>query len=233
MVEYNATKIKATKRMFLSDLNRIFDSLSFLAPVLVRGKIFLQQLWQLKFEWEKPLPEDLKIKWENVYKELKHLSYQSIPRNYIPSVSVEVEIHGFCDASEEGFGAAIYVRSKDEMENWNLRLLCTKTRVAPLKSSTILRLELCGALTLAHLAKKTAEAWECGKEEIHLWTDSMVVLGWINSQSCRLKTYVLNRIEQILEISERQQWRYVKTDENPADVLSRGIAPKELQNNKL
>jgi len=140
-----------------------------------------------------------------------------------------VQLHGFCNASEEAYGAAIYVRSKDQMGNWTARLLCSKTRVAPLKGSKIPRLELCGALILAQLAKKAAEAWELENSSIYLWTDSMVVIGWLNSEACRLKTYVANRVEQILDITDSKQWRHVKADENPADALSRGLTPKELQ----
>ncbi|XP_060855473.1 uncharacterized protein LOC132933172 [Metopolophium dirhodum] len=215
--------------MLLSHLNKIFDPLGFLAPVLVRGKIFLQQLWQLKIDWDKPLDADLTRRWDCFYKGLNELSRIPIPRKCIPSLSYEVQLHGFCDASEEAFGAAIYVRSKNQIGNWTARLLCSKTRVAPLKGSTIPRLELCGALTLAQLAKKTAEAWELESSSIYLWTDSMVVIGWLNSETCRLKTYVANRVDQILEITNPKQWRHVKTDENPADALLRGLTPKQLQ----
>lgn len=215
--------------MLLSDLNKIFDPLGFLASVLVLGKIFLQQLWQLKIDWDKPLDADLTRRWDCFYKGLVELSCIPIPRKCIPSLSSEVQLHGFCDASEEAFGAAIYVRSKNQMGNWTARLLCSKTRVAPLKGSTIPRLELCGALVLTQLAKKTAEAWELDNSSIYLWTDSMVVIGWLNSEACRLKTYVANRVDQILEITGTNQWRHVKTDENPADALSRGLTPKELQ----
>jgi len=227
--ENDVLRVKITKRMLLSHLNKIFDPLGFLAPVLVRGKIFLQQLWQMKIHWDKPLDADLTRRWEAFYKGLYQLSCIPIPRKCIPSFSSEVQLHGFCDASEEAFGAAIYVRSKDQEGNWTARLLCVKTRVAPLKGSTIPRLELCGALTLAKLANKTAEAWELEKGDIYLWTDSMVVIGWLNSESCRLKTYVANRVEQILEITNPKQWRHVKTDENPADALSRGLTPNELK----
>lgn len=60
-----------------------------------------------------------------------------------------------------------------------------------------------------------------------------MVLGWLNSQSCRLKTYVANRVEHILEITYAHQWKHVQTKENPADLLSRGISAKDLRSNNL
>ncbi|XP_022159936.1 uncharacterized protein LOC111026213 [Myzus persicae] len=57
----------------------------------------------------------------------------------------------------------------------------------------------------------------------------MIVLGWLNSHSSRLKTFVANRVSQTLEITRAKQWHHVPTNENPADVLSRGATAQELQ----
>ena len=56
----------------------------------------------------------------------------------------------------------------------------------------------------------------------------MVVLSWLNSDSSRLKTYVSNRVTQIIEVSSPSQWRHVRTNENPADIISRGMRAQEL-----
>lgn len=175
----------------------------------------------------------MKSRWDHFYQDLRELRSHPIPRKCIPSLSLEFKIHRFFDVFEEAFGAAMCIRSKNEMGCWASKLLCSKTPVAPLNGSIIPRLELSGALILAQLAKKTAEDWELEEKDIYLWTDSMIVLRWLNNQSCRLKTYVANHVNQILEITETQQWKYVKTDENPIDKLSRGITPKELHNKEL
>ncbi|XP_025201851.1 uncharacterized protein LOC112599258 [Melanaphis sacchari] len=96
------------------------------------------------------------------------------------------------------------------------------------ESASIPRLELSGALLLAQLSAKVADSWNINCETIHLWTDSMIVLGWLNSHSSRLKTFVANRVSQILEITKAPQWHHVATNENPADILSRGITTQEL-----
>lgn len=227
-VEANLGRARLTKRMLLSDLNRVFDPMGFLVPVLIRGKIFMQQIWQMKLEWDGPLTDDLKRRWEDFYQQLRELSKLSIPRKAIPNTSELIEIHGFCDASLEAYGAAIYIRSRDINGQWHSRLLCAKSRVAPLKTLTIPRLELSGALTLAQLSVKVANAWDLKVHNFYLWTDSLIVLGWLNSQQKRLKTFVANRASQILSITKIKQWRHVRTSENPADVITRGLTPQKL-----
>lgn len=48
-----------------------------------------------------------------------------------------------------------------------------------------------------------------------------------------LKTFVANRISEILEIPFNHTWRHVNTKDNPADILSRGMTPFEIQNCSL
>jgi len=214
---------KVTKRALLSDLNKVFDPLGFLAPVLIKGKIFLQQLWQLKIDWDTPLQDEIKQRWQ--IEDLKDLS---IPRKVKPGTADMFELHGFCDASIEAYGAYVYVRYLDQEGKWKLRLLCSKTRVAPLKSATIPCLELNGALLLVELSVRISQSWGIDVRRFKLWSHSMVVLGWLNSESSRLKTYVANRVEQILNGTDASQWQYISTKDNPADIISRGIDAHEL-----
>lgn len=64
-------RMRLTKRTLLSDLNKVFDPLGFLAPVLIKEKIFLQQFWQLKTDWDTPLSEEIQTKWKKYYSELQ------------------------------------------------------------------------------------------------------------------------------------------------------------------
>lgn len=219
---------KLTKRMLLSDLNRVFDPLGFLTPVLIVGKIFLQQLWQIKSDWDCAIADDMRVKWTSFYAGLEELKKLAIPRGVLTAGKKYFEVHGFCDASQEAYGACVYLRSVGQNGIWHSNLLCSKSRVAPLKGATIPRLELSGALCLAELIQKVSESWDIDRRSCRLWTDSMVVLGWINAQSNCLKTYVSNRVNQILELTDASQWNYVNTKDNPADVISRGISARAL-----
>jgi len=219
---------KCTKRTLLSDLHRVFDPLGLLCPVLLRGKMFLQQIWSMKIDWDTQLPPEVQRRWKSFILELQDLKCLSIPRKVKPLSDEPPEIHGFCDASQQAYGACIYIRTRDNQGRWHSQLLCARTRVAPLKEWTIPRLELSGALLLAELATKVAESWSVELYTFQLWTDSSIVLGWLNSQTTRLKTFVSNRINQILELTDVNQWHHIKGEDNPADLASRGLRPTEI-----
>jgi hypothetical protein len=106
-------------------------------------------------------------------------------------------------------------------------LLCSKSRVAPLKVITILHLELCGPVLLAQLINKVKQAIDINFEKVTLWSDSTIVLSWIRSHSNKVKTFVSHRIAEIQDLSNPTDWRHVSTDENPADGMSRGLMPHQ------
>lgn len=112
-------------------------------------------------------------------------------------------------------------------------LVSAKTRIAPMEPSTIPRLELCGALLLAQLLASVAEDLKIAVKDTYAWTDSAVVLGWLNSSSSRLKVYVANRVSKVMSIIQASQWRYVNTKANPADLASRGADAMEVVTSDL
>jgi hypothetical protein len=62
---------KLTKRTLLSDLNKVFDPIGFISPILVKGKIFLQQVWAIKIDWDSPLSSDIQDRWKSFHRDLR------------------------------------------------------------------------------------------------------------------------------------------------------------------
>ncbi|GFU20694.1 uncharacterized protein TNCV_3176321 [Trichonephila clavipes] len=144
-----------------------------------------------------------------------------------------IEIHGFADASERCYGEAVYCKSKNLKSETLVRLITSKSRVAPIKSLTIPRLELCAAVLLAKLVKRVVAALQLETAELYLWSDSMIFLEWLRQEPMDLKTFVQNRVAKIQEFYSNQLWRHVPSDQNPADLVSRGVDPDKLLQQNL
>ncbi|XP_015189653.1 PREDICTED: uncharacterized protein LOC107073478 [Polistes dominula] len=164
---------------------------------------------------------------------MKLIDNLTIERRVTLDDPIDVQLHGFCDASQSGDGGCFYVRSRDKFGNTRVRLLCAKSRVAPLKDTTIPRLELCGALTLARLYREVRTADGLKPDKITFWSDSMIILGWLKRDSGTLKIYTANRVREIQEICEGITWRHVRSEDNPEDALSRGQLPRDFLKNKV
>ena len=93
-------------------------------------------------------PSELHTKWQAIANQLPLIKELTIPRHVVLPNNVEIQIHGFCDVSQSGYGACLYVRSCRTKGHGLVRLACAKSRLAPVKQLTIPRLELCGATLL-------------------------------------------------------------------------------------
>lgn len=222
-----------TKRIILSGISRIFDPLGLLSASTILIKMLMQHLWLERLDWDQSVPLDICTKWLSFRDQLCELSGLTIPRHAISKDSHKVELHGFSDASESAYGAAIYVRSVDQNGEVLVHLLCARSKVAPLKKISVPRLELCGAVILSRLSRKVIESFDLVFNNIFLWTDSTIVLGWINTPSHLLKTFVANRISEIQSNTKCEFWRHIDSKNNPADLLSRGLEPKQLKSSSL
>ncbi|XP_062540956.1 uncharacterized protein LOC134208994 [Armigeres subalbatus] len=222
-----------TKRIVLSQLASLFDPLGLISPAIVKAKIFMQALWKHQIDWDTPLPSAVQLEWREYQQQMAHLGQVSVPRFVLPMRNANTyELHGFSDASEAAYGACLYIRSITPDGFCTVRLLSAKSRVAPIDSKSIPRLELCAALLLAHLLEKFLDSVEI-KAVIYLWTDSTVVLSWLASQPSSWKTFVANRVAEIQELTPQATWNHVPSEDNPADIVSRGLDLATLSKSSL
>nr|XP_012215481.1 PREDICTED: uncharacterized protein LOC105667924 [Linepithema humile] len=223
-----------TKRSALSEAARLFDPLGWAAPVLIFAKVFLQDLWLRGCKWDDPLATELASGWEQFRASLHQLNEVRIPRwVHFGSDTVTTELHGFSDASERAYAAVIYLRIARSDGNSAAHLLVARTRVAPVKTQSIPRLELCGAVLLARLLTRVAKELEIPPTSVFAWTDARVVLCWISSHASRWKPFVAHRIAEIQGLLPSERWNHVRTTSNPADLATRGVSPSDILNRDL
>ncbi|KAJ8976529.1 hypothetical protein NQ317_015550 [Molorchus minor] len=144
-----------TKRGILSTAAQVFDPLGLVAPVVIIIKLLIQTLWRLKLSWDESVPQDLHLSFLRFRDQLSSINRLKLPRHVLLSNAVRIELHGFADASEKAYGCCVYVRSIDSDGNVAVKLFCSKSKVAPIKTtSTLPRLELCACVLLAKLIRK-------------------------------------------------------------------------------
>ncbi|GFT09023.1 uncharacterized protein TNCV_4104921 [Trichonephila clavipes] len=124
-----------TKRDVLSTIAKIFDPVGLMAPVISKAKIFLQRLWRSKLEWNDLLPAEEYREWQQFLVSLENINNIEIPRRILVTFPEVTEIHGFADASERCYGAAVYCKSKNLKSETLVRLITSKSRVAPIKKA--------------------------------------------------------------------------------------------------
>ncbi|XP_076660904.1 uncharacterized protein LOC143364423, partial [Halictus rubicundus] len=226
--------IPATKREILSTIARFYDPLGWAAPVVIVAKILMQRLWLQKCDWDETIPTEFRETWTTYCTQLPLLRSIVLPRWTGHGLNVlKTELHGFADASQNAYAAVVYSRVTTNNGEILVSLLAAKSKVAPLKSFTIPRLELCGVVLLSRLMSFIRTSFEDSACEMHGWTDSTITLAWISQPASRWKTFVANRVANIQELVPKCQWHHVISEDNPADCASRGIHVPQFVNHSL
>lgn len=216
---YNPTENKVlTKRILLSEVSSSYDPVGWISPIIIKGRILVQKLWTLKLDWDEPVPDFINHEWRKINKAFKAIEEISLNRWIHLKPGVEIELHGFCDASEDAYAALVYSKVITRTGEILVNLLASKTKLAPLKKQTIPKLELCGALLLSTLMAHVKDSMGLENAPAYFWIDSKVALSWIKGCPSKWKTFVANRVAEIQEKTTTSQWNYINTIENPADI---------------
>ena len=230
-----------TRRGVLSIVNSLYDPLGLVAPVMLVGKLILQKILILGREkmndqplrWEDPLPLDLNDRWHCWKNQLAGLENVSTNRCYHPKdfgTVVRNEVHAFSDASKDAIGVAAYLKQLNQKGEASVSLVFGQAKVAPIRPTSIPRLELCAAVLSTKAVKKLRTELDLTIDAVKFYTDSKVVLGYVKNDARRFHVYVANRVQTIRDTSEPHQWNYVETSKNPADLATRGTTVTGLIN---
>ena len=217
----NLDRKPITKRGLLSMISSIYDPLGYAAPFVLEGRQILQHLCNKNVQWDEIVQQDVQSDWAKWVEQMNQLENLPISRCIQPvdfGGIKSVTLHHFSNASENRYGQCSYIRLVDNDNRVHCSLMMGKSRVVPKKFISIPRMELIAALLsvkMACLLKKELDI-NCVHEVF--WTDSKVVLASITNTVKRFKTFVVNRVQQINEKNDVQQWCYVPTKENLADA---------------
>lgn len=249
---------EVTKRDVASEISSTFDPLGLTGPVDVNGKRLMQRIWHhekgvmekaksdksvssreldrmRKKSWNKVVSKDIAEDFISWQKQLPELSGFSLDRCLVDKDKVvkEKQLHFFSDASLWAFASMVLLRTEYTDGSVTAKLVCSRIRVAG-KQSTMPRLELMGAWLSVKLSESVREALD--KENnvrCVFWIDSSVVYQWIQGDYLDWKIFVSNRVKEIHAKTKKNQWRHVPGIDNPADLGTRGITAKELNESKV
>ena len=216
------------QRELLSTAASLFDPLGMITPFAIRIRSLLQAVIKQGKKWDEQVPakfhSDLK-KWINEFNSMPDITTK---RCLVTGPTTSQQLHVFTDASNIATSAVIYMRSTTTEGNVIVNYVISKSRVAPIKHTSIPKLELEAATMGAELASFVVTEMTLNFSSVHFWTDSTATLGWINSDK-RQKVFVANRVNKILEHSKAEEWKHIPGKLNPADHGTRGLKPSELE----
>ena len=221
-----------SRRGMLSVISSVYDPLGFLAPVTLPAKVMLQELCRRHCGWDDDIPVEIGRQWKRWLEDLKGLTAFKVERCIKPKdfgQPIKAQLHNFSDASQDGFGTVTYLRIENS-EGVHVSFLLGKARVTPLKPVTIPRLELAAAVLAVRVDRMLRAELELPLDQSTFWTDSTAVLKYIKNEDKRFHIFVANRVITIRDATQVSQWRYVNTNDNPADFASRGMKVGDLLN---
>ncbi|KIH47507.1 Pao retrotransposon peptidase [Ancylostoma duodenale] len=216
-----SSKNVTTKRTALVAFASTFDPLGLLTPLLVKAKIFIQDLWQKNYTWDEPLDGETLREWNIITREITRFTAQ-VPRFIGNTSKGSYDLVVFSDASQRIFAAVAYLVCRPKYGRTFSNLIFAKSKLAPLKKTTIPRLELLAAGLAVKLVLFLTKELNIHLNSIQLLSDSQIALYWIHSKK-PLKPFANNRVKNINDALQKltaekipSRFYYVNTEDNPA-----------------
>ena len=227
-----------TRRGLFSMISQTYDPLGILQPFLLPARLLLQEACRNELDWDESLDHlpGLEPSWEVWFEQLSQLERISMRRNFVTNKGgrlVWCELHTFCDASTVGYGACSYLRCVYGDGSIEVNFVMGKSRVTPIKSVSVPRLELVAAVLGAKLNAKICNELDLIVNRVYYWTDALVVLRYIHNTSTRFEMFIANRLNVLHALTSVDQWKHIPGKLNPADIASRGLQPCQVRDVEL
>ena len=221
-----------TKRQLLSNISKVFDPLSLVLPVTIRGRLLMKQVWKEGTPWDEDVSPEVYSEWERLRHDLITLRELQFQRTTGDSErSQPTDLHIFCDGSKACYGFACYSKQEGSAP----QLVFAKSKLAP-DGKSIPQLELLAVFLALKCLPLMLDSMDTPVGHVRLWSDAQVVLEWLTT-GCKTKSkFTSNRLEDITTMKKQLQEQhhckithhYVSTESNVADMLTRGLTSKEF-----
>ena len=182
-------------------VSAIYDPLGLVSPFLLKSRRIIQMLCQKQLAWDDPVDEGIQEKWAKWKCNLNILKDIRLSRCYKPEEFDKVvsSLHYFSHASENGYGQVVYVRLVDAIEKIHGSLVVAKSRVAPIKYTSIPRLELAAGVLSTKMSAIISNNMQYEDVVEYYWTDSQVAFGYLRNTHKKSKVFVANRVQKMRE----------------------------------
>ncbi|XP_036322093.1 uncharacterized protein LOC118736096 [Rhagoletis pomonella] len=220
-----------TKRELLGIAMSMYDPFGLLANVTICIKSLVQAMWKQRVQWDEAMPYELAQQWSKWWSNIQSVKHLSVPRCYslMLPVAEEIQLHIFVDASSLAYAAVAYLRIK-KGDKIDVAMVCAKSRCAPLKGTTIPRLELQAAVLGCRLKESLERCHDFRVSSTTFWSDSKTDILWIRSTRRDYKQFVAYRVAEILSTTSSDQWRWIPTTLNVADEATLSLKFAEVEN---
>ena len=223
-----------TKRIILSQVNSIYDSLGLAGPYTVRAKILMRKLWtyETKLDWDDPIPEEYGREWMTFFSDLPEMEKITVKRYIKPHRAIgDPILIIFSDGSNNAYGACAYVRWELPTREFVSYIILSKSRLAPVKRMSIDRIELCGAVLNKRLKTVLQKQCRYKFQRCYHIVDSQIVHAMIHKETYGFNTFAATRVGEIQESTEVSDWYWTESKNNIADWLTRGKRPIDIDIN--
>lgn len=180
--------------------------------------------------WDDQVTDNIYKEWVKIKSEFEVINRYKIPRWIESRANDVIELHGFSDASMEAYACVIYAST------WSIKnIISSRQNKAGTtqKSDHAPETRVKWGALIVKTHEKVKEALSQHDLQVYGWTDSMVVLGWLQGEPSKWRPFVANRVQLTIDVMPKSCWRYVKSSDNPADAASRGLYALQLYTHTL
>ena len=224
---------KLTRRHCVAKVAEIFDISGKLTPITAAMKLDLHELVLRKLDWDDVVPDTLRPIWNSHFEMMNEINNIKFNRAVVPedAVNLNIETLEFGDASKQIACVAVYARFKRRNGYFSCQLVFARSKLVPSELSQP-RAELFAALLNTHTGEVVRRSFQKRHQNSVRFSDSQIVLYWINNEDRPLKQWVRNRVAEIRRFSNVSQWNYINTSEMIADIgTRRGTKLKDIDQN--